>query len=66
MLTPSAAVGAVARLQDCLHFVHHEIALEAGDLLIIDNHRVAHGRSHFMDTAGGPKRHLLRSYADPL
>lgn len=37
--------------------------LVEGDLMVIDNHRTAHGRTAFESNGGGSQHHLRRSYA---
>lgn len=54
------------------HRFRYDMELRSGDLQIIDNYRVLHGRSEFVDDrATGRVRHLLRlwmrtHHADPL
>lgn len=64
MSYPEDAVKAVAEFQNALEKVSFKIPLKTGDLLIVDNHRVAHGRTAFgPDKDGQYKRHLRRVYA---
>ncbi len=41
----------------------HEFLLEAGDLLFVDNHRLAHDRTAYSDGAG-PPRLMLRLWVN--
>lgn len=61
LIYPRDAAGAVQNLTRALERTVVEIPLECGDLLILDNHRVAHGRTAFNVPSS---RHLLRAYAD--
>ncbi|MEM1040521.1 MAG: TauD/TfdA family dioxygenase [Pseudomonadota bacterium] len=49
-------------LADALVQCSFQLELRAGDLLIIDNTRMAHGRTA-LSRSGGPQRHLRRAYA---
>ncbi len=42
--------------------VRHEIQLQAGDLLVIDNRRCLHGRNSFVPRHDGTDRWLERVY----
>jgi L-asparagine oxygenase len=62
-LTPAAvaaldALRAAAVAED----VRHEIQLQAGDLLVIDNRRCLHGRNSFVPRHDGTDRWLERVY----
>jgi alpha-ketoglutarate-dependent taurine dioxygenase len=64
---PAEAEGSVDAFSAALETAQVELALASGDLLIIDNHRLAHGRTPFDPTsAEGQNRHLRRSYARAL
>lgn len=60
---PPELADSVDRFRRRLDEERLEISMERGDLLVIDNHRVVHGRTAF---AAPSSRHLLRAYAqDP-
>jgi alpha-ketoglutarate-dependent taurine dioxygenase len=61
LVCPARAAQAVRKLTDLLERTKTEIPLQPGDLLAIDNHRIAHGRTAFCIPS---TRHLLRAYAD--
>ncbi|MEJ8569217.1 TauD/TfdA family dioxygenase [Elongatibacter sediminis] len=64
MTWPNAASAALSRFDAALNDACVTVHLNAGDLLIVDNHRVAHGRTAFMPaTAPDRSRHLIRMYA---
>ncbi len=58
---PRSKAPAIRRLANALAKRQQEIALVRGSLLILDNHRFAHGRTGF---AVPSPRHFLRAYAD--
>lgn len=58
---PPGAARAVDNLTAVLEENVVHVTLQAGDLLVLDNHRIAHGRTAFNVPS---KRHLLRTYAD--
>lgn len=65
MRIPRFAEGAVASFHEALAEVTVPLFLERGDLLIADNHRIAHGRTAFNPAPNhGPGRHILRVYAN--
>lgn len=57
--TARAALGALA---DAAQRTRTSVRLRAGDLLIVDNHRAVHGRTHFAPRYDGADRWLLRSF----
>jgi alpha-ketoglutarate-dependent taurine dioxygenase len=63
MEIPAHAQSAVQALVEALEASMIKIRLDRGDLLIVDNHRVAHGRTAFHATGNGPARHLRRTYS---
>jgi alpha-ketoglutarate-dependent taurine dioxygenase len=64
MRIPEFASGAVERFHQALTKISVSLLLSRGDLLIVDNHRIAHGRSAFRTPQRGlPERHLMRLYA---
>lgn len=64
MRFPDAMAGTVQRFTQALNEIAQTRLLERGDLLIVDNHRVAHGRTAFQPSSPGlPERRLLRVYA---
>jgi len=61
---PSAATSAVDSLALALEKIQTAVALAAGDILIVDNHRVTHGRTAFASAQyGAEQRHMRRTYA---
>lgn len=62
MRFPAEAGAAVLALHRALETVEIALRLNAGDLLVLDNHRVAHGRTAFA-TGESASRHLMRMYA---
>ncbi|HEX5097576.1 MAG TPA: TauD/TfdA family dioxygenase [Acidimicrobiia bacterium] len=56
------AHGVLARLGAAVHAHATALTLEAGDLLIVDNHRVVHGRSSFHARYDGTDRWLQRTF----
>ena len=56
------ANAALAELAETIAAAHTSLVLEAGDLLIIDNHRAAHGRSPFRARFDGTDRWLQRTF----
>jgi L-asparagine oxygenase len=62
-LTPAAAAALDAlRAATVAEDARHEIQLQAGDLLVIDNRRCLHGRSSFVPRHDGTDRWLERVY----
>lgn len=64
MRFPDDMTGTIQRFNQALNRFAQHLMLERGDLLIVDNHRIAHGRTAFQP--GGPnmqERTLLRTYA---
>ena len=53
---------ALAELADAIAAEHTSLVLEAGDLLVIDNHRAVHGRSPFLARFDGTDRWLQRTF----
>lgn len=65
MRIPPFAESAVASFHQALMQVSITLFLERGDLLIADNHRIAHGRTAFNPVSDhGPGRHIMRVYAN--
>ena len=60
--TDEQAEDALAILGDALSDHRQTVALEAGDLLIIDNAMVVHGRSPFASRFDGTDRWLQRAF----
>jgi hypothetical protein len=60
---PGFAAAAVDNMMAALQHVTRTIAMPRGSLMILDNHRFAHGRTGF--DVPSP-RHFLRAYADPV
>jgi len=58
----SEAVQALESLRAALDSVQRAIVLEAGDLLVVDNHIAVHGRSPFTPRFDGTDRWLQRSF----
>lgn len=58
---PEHSSAAVRNLAHALQRTKTTVALKPGELLAIDNHRIAHGRTAFHIPSA---RHLLRAYAD--
>ncbi len=66
MTVPERAREAVDAFHGALHQLAETFVLAAGDLVVVDNHRMAHGRTAFQPTPGTTPRHMLRAYAqDP-
>ena len=64
MRIPPARQEAVERFHRALTQVSLSLFLERGDLLIADNHRIAHGRTAFNPSPRhAPGRHIMRVYA---
>lgn len=61
LICPEHASAAIRNLTGVLERTRKTLALRPGDLLAIDNHRIAHGRTGFRIPSA---RHLLRAYAD--
>ena len=62
MSFPPSARGPVEAFDEALTANVLAHLLLPGEILVIDNHRVTHGRTSFVDTAGS-RRHLRRTYA---
>ena len=58
---PEHSSGAIKNLTNALECTKTIVSLKPGELLAIDNHRIAHGRTAFHAPSA---RHLLRAYAD--
>ena len=64
MRIPATHETVVDRFHQALTQVTTALFLERGDLLIADNHRIAHGRTAFNPSSvAGPARHIFRVYA---
>lgn len=62
--TDDAIAGAALRaLSEALEEVCHEVVLAPGDLVVVDNHVAAHGRSAFTPRFDGTDRWLRRCYS---
>lgn len=61
MIIPDDAGDVVMEFSRRLNQLTQKIALKRGDLVIMDNHRIAHGRTQF--DAAKSRRHLRRIYA---
>jgi len=59
---PPSHLESVAQLAEALSKGAIQLKLQAGDLLIVDNTRIAHGRSA-LSKIGASTRHLRRAYA---
>lgn len=62
LVYPSFAAEAVENLTAALESVMKTVAMPRGSLMILDNHRFAHGRTGFEVPS---PRHFLRAYAEP-
>jgi len=60
--TDPEAAAALAQLTRAVHEAATAVVLEAGDLLVVDNHRVVHGRSPFNARFDGSDRWLQRAF----
>ncbi len=58
----AGANAALAELDATIEAAHTSLVLEAGDLLIIDNHLAVHGRSPFQARFDGTDRWLQRTF----
>ena len=56
------ARAALTALTDAIASTYTSVVLEAGDLLVIDNHRAVHGRSEFRARFDGTDRWLQRTF----
>jgi hypothetical protein len=56
------ARAALTALADAIASTYTSVVLEAGDLLVIDNHRAVHGRSEFRARFDGTDRWLQRTF----
>jgi alpha-ketoglutarate-dependent taurine dioxygenase len=65
MIYPPEAVDAVAHFREALDATTIAHRLQPGDLLVVENTRVAHGRTAFSGV-GTSERHLRRVYARDL
>lgn len=64
MSFPSQADAAIAYFSQAVENVAFSFPLRRGDLLIVDNHRILHGRTAFVPPENSnAHRHLLRTYA---
>lgn len=64
MRFPEGAAQAVERFNQLLTDISIPVSLNRGDLLIVDNHRIAHGRTAFKHVDPSlPGRHIMRLYA---
>jgi alpha-ketoglutarate-dependent taurine dioxygenase len=64
MIIPPHAQGTVDEFSAALDTARVALSLEAGNLLIVDNHRMVHGRTAFdSGDADDYGRHLRRTYA---
>ena len=64
MTYDSHAADAIASFSDALDECAFSVPLCSGDLLIVDNHRILHGRTAFLlKEIPNERRHLLRAYA---
>ncbi|MEL1264935.1 TauD/TfdA family dioxygenase [Pseudoxanthomonas putridarboris] len=59
---PDAAENAIAKFEKACSKVAQPVIIDGGDVLIIDNRRMLHGRSEVGKEVGGRARWLLRSY----
>ncbi|MFH8347816.1 TauD/TfdA family dioxygenase [Streptomyces sp. NPDC018045] len=57
------ATAALKALSEALETVCHDVVLEPGDLVVVDNHVAAHGRSAFVPRYDGRDRWLRRCYS---
>lgn len=65
MRFPKDTATTVERFNELLTNVSSPVALKRADLLIIDNHRIVHGRTTFKHVDPDlPGRHLMRLYAN--
>jgi len=62
LATDSRAEVALSHLAEALEQTEYQISLEPGDLLILDNHKVVHGRLPFHAAFNGQDRWLQRAY----
>ena len=60
--TDDEAAAALADLARLVEVHHTSLVLEAGDLLVVDNHRCVHGRSPFPARFDGTDRWLQRAF----
>lgn len=63
--TDPQAQAVLDRISGLVHRHHASVVLEAGDLLVVDNHLAVHGRSPFRPRFDGTDRWLLRSFVVP-
>ncbi|MFG3202934.1 TauD/TfdA family dioxygenase [Streptomyces sp. NPDC048192] len=63
--TDPEAQAALERLNRAMHTVHRAVRAERGDLLLVDNRMVVHGRSDFTPRYDGNDRWLRRFYPYP-
>jgi L-asparagine oxygenase len=60
--TDPEAQAALEALRHAVHAAHVAVVLQAGDLLVIDNHAAVHGRSPFVPRYDGTDRWLQRTF----
>ncbi|MGZ4795544.1 MAG: TauD/TfdA family dioxygenase [Acidimicrobiia bacterium] len=60
--TDEAATRAGRDLDAAIAAAHTAVVLDAGDLLVVDNHRAVHGRSRFHARCDGSDRWLRRTF----
>jgi L-asparagine oxygenase len=60
--TDDEAIVALQKVSERIESDHIGVVLEAGDMLIVDNHRAVHGRSKFSARFDGTDRWLQRSF----
>ncbi|MDT9682187.1 TauD/TfdA family dioxygenase [Streptomyces sp. TRM76323] len=63
--TDAPAQEALERLNRAMHTVHRAVRADRGDLLLVDNRIVVHGRSDFTPRYDGEDRWLRRFYPYP-
>ena len=61
LIVPDNAVAAIHSFSAALEQEKMHLLLRSGDLLIVDNHRIAHGRTSFEAPSA---RHFLRAYSN--
>lgn len=67
MQFPRQSRSAVELFNQALTDISIPLLLERGDLLIVDNHRIAHGRTAFNHVSPDlPGRHIMRLYANSV
>lgn len=63
--TDQDAQAALERLNQAMHTVHRAVRADSGELLLVDNRIVVHGRSDFTPRYDGADRWLRRFYPYP-